>query len=188
MGHVGLRYYLGGQCSGPGSRYVDVIDDFGNWRRELLLTGNIVQDDDVTTDRNEAVARQRRYIELLALVDGSEGQEVFQTLLASMQAEEDYEVYESTRRALGRFRGDCFGRWFFDALPEFMRRRGEDDVDDFLSAIAAGHLGADAIIAFNDAWASADPAWRDQLLELVFRLEHRGSLNTQGRSGKLRPA
>jgi hypothetical protein len=171
-----------------GSRYLDVIDDFGSWRRELLLTGNIVQADDLTTDRNEAVARQWRYIELLELVDGSEGQEVFQTLLDSMQAEEDYEVYESTRRVLGRFTGDRFGRWFFDALPEFVRRRGEDDVDDFLSAIAAGNLGPDAIIAFNDAWASADPAWRDYLLELVLRLEHRGSLSIQGRSGKLRPA
>ena len=70
-----------------------------------MLTGNIVQDDDVTTDRDEAVARQCRYIALLELVDGSEGQEVFQALLDSMQAEEDYEVYESTRARTPPFHG-----------------------------------------------------------------------------------
>ena len=165
-----------------------LIHNFERWPREVLLTGSLAEDGGVAIEEVEAVARQRRYVELLELVDGSEGQEVFQTLLDSMQTDEDFEVYENTRRVLGRFPGDRFGRWLFEALPDFMRRRGTDDIEDFLAAIAAGNLGPEAPNSFNDAWAKAETAWSDQVLDVVRRLEHHGSLSLPGRVGKLRPA
>lgn len=162
-----------------------MIDNFERWRREVLLTGDLAEDGIAV---EEAVARQRRYVELLELVDGSEGREVFQTLLDSMQADEDFEVYENTRRVLGRFPGDRFGQWLFEALPEFLRRRGTDDVEDFLAAIASGNLGPEALGSFNDAWAKAETAWREELLEVVRRLERHGYLSVPGRVGELRPS
>ena len=104
-----------------------------------------------------------------------------------MKADEDFEVYENTRRVLGRLPGDRFALWLFEALPDFIRRRGTDDIEDFLAAIAAGDLGPEALRSFNDAWAKAETAWSDQLLELVQRLEHHGSLRFPGRVGELRP-
>ena len=90
-----------------------MINDANAWRADLMRTGLIVQDDDLDADRDQADKDWRRYVELVDMVDGIEGREVFDCLLASMQVPDDYEVYEATFRALGRFKVPDVGEWIF---------------------------------------------------------------------------
>ena len=83
--------------------------DFNAWRQELLA-GNIVQDGDDSVSSDEADERCRRYVELLDTITGKEPQEVFQAIVDSIQAPEDYEVYEATHNALWRFPPNEFAR------------------------------------------------------------------------------
>ncbi|MFI1030308.1 hypothetical protein [Streptomyces sp. NPDC020951] len=62
--------------------------DFGAWRRELLWTGELVQDSDTSVPEEEAGYRFDRYVEPADMVDGTEGPTAVQALIASLRAEE----------------------------------------------------------------------------------------------------
>jgi hypothetical protein len=97
-----------------------------DWRKELIQTGNIVQDDDDSISQKEAKDRLNRYVELLEMVEGDESQHVFQAIVDSIQAENDYGAYESTYNALWKFSPEKFARYFVSALPGFIQRYGEE--------------------------------------------------------------
>jgi hypothetical protein len=46
------------------------------WKTELIFTGKIVQDCDTSVSDDEIEHRCLRYMELLDMVDGSEGEDV----------------------------------------------------------------------------------------------------------------
>ena len=60
------------------------------WRSELFRTGNIAQDHDEEADRDQAHRDCLRYVELVEMVEASEGRTVFDALVKSMQVPEDY--------------------------------------------------------------------------------------------------
>jgi hypothetical protein len=100
-----------------------VIDDFAAWRDELIFTGNIVQDGETDVDPEEAESRSGdRYLELLEMVDGNEDDAVFQSIVDSMTATDDYEVYESSFRVRASLpatasRGRLSVRWNREQRP-----------------------------------------------------------------------
>lgn len=124
-----------------------VIEDFAAWREELLFTGAIIQDGDTSVDSAEAGRRCDRYLELLDEAEGSESQNVFQTLLDSMRVEEDYEVYEATLRVAFSFPAERLGSWLFDALPSFLARDPER-ANDWLRVLAYRGRTSPAVKAF----------------------------------------
>ena len=77
--------------------------DFDLWRKELLQTGDIVQDGDTSVPQQEKEKRFNRYVEMVKAVSGQEGVEAFITLVESLQAKDDYGAYETTYGALWRF-------------------------------------------------------------------------------------
>ena len=77
--------------------------DFDAWRRELLLTGDLVQDGDDSVSDDEAGRRYDRYVALADMVDGTEGPRTVHALIASLRAEEDYGAHQAIYGALQRF-------------------------------------------------------------------------------------
>jgi hypothetical protein len=118
------------------------VDDFERWRQELIDTGRIVQDDDPPELLDKGEEWCRRYVELVDQAQGIYEQNVFQALIDSMQVEEDYEVYESTKGALWSFPASEFGRWFAQSLPDLIARQPEW-AGDFLSAMINGARAGD---------------------------------------------
>ncbi len=62
-----------------------MIDEFENWKAELLFTGNIVQDGDDSVSDGDRQQRFMRYMDMLEAIDGSEGIEVARAIVQSMQ-------------------------------------------------------------------------------------------------------
>ena len=115
-----------GQAGNALSPRIDrVIVDFAAWRVELMRTGRIPPDSDTTVDRDQAGLDCQRYVELVDMVRGDEGREVFDALLASMQVPEDYEVYESTVRVLHHFKTPDVGERLYDAWDGLAQRSPE---------------------------------------------------------------
>lgn len=156
------------------------------WRSELIRTGNIVQDDDQQADRDQAQRDCLRYVELVEMVDGSEGRHVFDALVASMQVPEDYEVYEATVRVLHRFHGGSVGEWLYDGWFGLLER-SPFRAWDLLNQLARDGFTVEAREAFNRTWGRADPRPQRRLLELVEEQERDGRLDDASASGKLRP-
>jgi hypothetical protein len=77
--------------------------DLDEWRSELLRTSHIVQDDDDSVPTGEAERRFNRYVKLVDMVTGREPQEVFQAIVDSIRAPEDYGAYEAVHGALWKF-------------------------------------------------------------------------------------
>ena len=157
-----------------------------DWRAELIRTGNIVQDDDREADRDQAQRDCLRYVELVEMVDGSEGRNVFDALIASMQVPEDYEVYEATVLVLHRFRGASVGEWLYDGWFGLLER-SPFRAWDLLNQLARDGFGVEAREPFNLAWGRADPQQQRRLLALVEQQERDGWLDDPSASGKLRP-
>jgi hypothetical protein len=80
-----------------------VVGEYRSWRRELLRTGRIVQDGDDSVPPEVRQARFHRYLELVEMVEGNDGPEVFGSLIDSMQVGHDYGAYQRTLKALDRF-------------------------------------------------------------------------------------
>ncbi len=125
-----------------------------------MFTGDIVQDGDRSVDPEEGARRCSRYYELLDAVDGTEGQEVFQALVDSMQAEEDYEVYESTLRVAFSFPPEHLGVWLFDVMPGLVARNPER-AEDWLNQLAYLGRHSPAVAGFRSRLAEADEEHRD---------------------------
>jgi hypothetical protein len=164
-----------------------IVRDREAWRRELMRTGRVVQDDDEAADRDQAQRDCLRYVELVGMVEGMEGRDVFDGLIASMQVPEDYEVYEATFGAMHRFEGGAVGEWIYDSwfgLYERSRFRASD----LLNQLARDGFGVEAREAFNRRWGRDNAAQRSRLLRLVKDQERDGWLNGPAALGKLRPA
>ena len=151
-----------------------------------MRTGRIVQDDDATADRDQAAADCILYAELADMVEGNEGPEVFLDLMASMQAPEDYEVYETTVVALHRFEPPIVGACLFEGWWG-LRERSLFRAWDLLNLLARGGFGDESLRVFNATWGSAEPARRADLLSLVREEEVSGWLNDETARGRLRP-
>jgi hypothetical protein len=156
------------------------------WRSELFRTGNVVQDHDKEADRDQAGRDCLRYVELVEMVEGSEGRTVFDALLESMQVPEDYEVYETTVMVLHRFRGASVGEWIYGGWFALLER-SPFRAWDLVNQLAREGFGAEAREAFNRAWGRADPQQQHRLLALVEQQEGYGWLDDPSASGKLRP-
>jgi hypothetical protein len=127
------------------------------------------------------------YVRLLGQVAGDEGSVVFSALVASIQAEEDYEVYESTFSTLWKFPGQESGAAVVDAARALRDR--PERLGDFLGRFALGGMGEGSIEAFNKAWSKVDEEWKEWLLAFVLSEEEEdGWLTEMDRPGRLRPS
>ena len=124
-----------------------IRSDFDSWRKELIVSGAIIQDDDNSVSPERAEYRFNRYIELLEMVRGDEPEMVFHAIVDSIQVEEDYGAYEAVYNALWRFPPDKFSQYFISALPGFIQRFGED-VGRFLVGLT-GSVNAEYLSCFN---------------------------------------
>ena len=93
--------------------------------KEIIFTGNIVQDSDESTPWAERENRFNRYIQLLDSLDGNEGIEVVKALLKSMQSEDDYGAYQRTQSALGKFPSIEYIEALIYELPPMIQRNSE---------------------------------------------------------------
>ena len=93
--------------------------------KELIATGNIVQDSDKSVPWPERENQFNRYIELLDSIVGDEGLPVAKALIQSMQARDDYGAYQSTQSALGRFPGIEYIEALVIELPNMIQRKSE---------------------------------------------------------------
>jgi hypothetical protein len=174
-----------GTCGGASESGL-MIRDLAAWRAELMRTGRIVQDDDEGADRDQAQRDCLRYVELVEMVDGSEGRNVFDALLASMQVPEDYGVYEATVRVLHRFPDASVGEWIHESCFGLLERSAFR-AWDLLNQLARERFGVEAREQFDRAWGRADPQKQQRLLVLVEQQERDGWLDDPAASGKLRP-
>lgn len=167
-----------------------MIGDFTAWREEVLFTGAIPQDGDTSIDAAEAERRCDRYVELLEMIEGDEGDEVFQTIIDSMVAEDDYEVYQASLRIAFRF-SDRFGSLLFRALKAGFLDRDPERAADWLGQLAFLGAASSAVRAFNTEWSKADQPFSGRLAEFVEINEtddEDGWLSTPQQMGVLRPA
>ena len=65
------------------------IEQLSEWRAELIICGDIVQDEDDTVPQKVAEVRFNRYIEMLESVEGKEGEGVFNAIIDSITPRED---------------------------------------------------------------------------------------------------
>jgi hypothetical protein len=156
------------------------------WRSELFRTGNIVPDHDKKADRDQAQRDCLRYVELVEMVEGTEGRTVFDALLQSMQVPEDYEVYETTVGVLHRFRDASVGEWIYDGWFALLER-SPFRAWDLVNQLAREGFGAEAREAFDRAWGRAEAREQRRLLALVEEQERDGWLDDPTVSGRLRP-
>lgn len=140
---------------------------FERWKAELLIVGNIIQDDDSATPPDEAQRRFQRYIAMLDALAGTEGPHYALAIFQSVQAEHDYGAYQTANRAAWRFGETAYCTALLHELPRLIANL-PDWAGDFLVGIAngAGTPHAPAIACFNALLAAAPPA--DQALIAAF--------------------
>lgn len=127
-----------------------MIANFEAWKEELLFTGNIIQDEDDTVSPEERARRCTRYGELLDAVDGTEGYEVFQALIDSLQAKQDYGVYQTTYNVLWSFRDPQFAEYLIKSLPSVIRRNlGAEDLSQVGNILAPIDSASQRVEQFN---------------------------------------
>ncbi len=163
--------------------------DFHAWRKELLLTGDIVPDRDTSVSSKEAEQRFTRYVEMVYAVRGNEGIETFIALVDSLQSDQDYGAYQSTFSALWRFPARVSAQGLLVALPRLMKRR-RDSAGDILGQLANNWMGEDGpnpLTAFRDALALTDAETRKTIMDFVAHQEDEGWLDGR-RKGVIRPS
>lgn len=139
-----------------------------DWCRELIECG------DLSENHPHEVIQQRieRYWELIDMVDGSEGRDVFNAILSSIQDEGMTEAYESTYNALWRFPPAKFAEYFVDALPDFIDRY-EEEAGRFLLGLI-GWAVEEYLPHFNDKLASTSTETQTKIMAYVKREENGG--------------
>src|SRR5271157_2602557 len=152
-------------------------NDFDVWRKELLQTGDIVQDGDTSVPQEAAEKRFNRYVEIVEAVSGQEGIEAFIALIESLQAKDDYGAYETTYRALWRFPPSVAGHGLVAALPRLIERQ-PDHAGNILGQIVNSALDQDSAIlsAFRGALGSASADAQKAIMDFVVREENDGWL------------
>ncbi len=160
---------------------------FDAWRKELLFTGNIVQDGDESVPQPDREERVNRYVEIVEAVTGSEGVDTFVALLDSLQAEEDYGVYQTTYRALRRFPASVAAQGLLAAFPRLIERH-RDCAGDILAQLANAAREEDlaALFSFRDALGSSSAVVQKAIMDFVLAEEESGWLDGR-RRGVIRP-
>jgi len=157
-------------------------NNFDVWRKELLQTGDIVQDGDTSVPQEVAEKRFNRYVEMVEAVSGQEGIEAFKTLIESLQAKDDYGAYETTYRALWRFPPSVAAHGLVAALPRLIEHQA-DHAGNILGQLANSTSDQDFAIlsAFRGALGSAFADAQKAIMDFIIREENNGWLDGRGK-------
>ncbi len=146
-------------------------DAFKLWRAELLRVGQIVQDDATSVPQPEAEARFNRYLELLQMPDGSEGDEFALAIVESIQAKHDYGAYQRAIGALDRFAPPARCAAVLRELPRLMRT-----LPDWAGDLLLGLTRESDAPVFNSLLLEATPEDQRLIREFITKEEHGGWL------------
>jgi hypothetical protein len=148
---------------------------FELWKAELLIVGNIIQDDDKHTPPDEAQRRFQRYCAMLDALTGNEGAHYALAIVQSVQAEHDYGAYQTASHAAWRFGETAYCAALLHELPRLIATL-PDWAGDFLVGIAngAGTPQASAISCFNTLLAAAPPAQQALIAAFIDQEEDDG--------------
>lgn len=153
------------------------MNKFNEWKDELLLVGNIVQDSDESISQEEAESRFNRYIEMLDAIDGSEGEKHAKAVFASIQAVDDYGAYQTAESAVWKFGEEIFCIALLHELPRLIKDL-PDWAGDFLVSIAnAQDTEHKSIIhTFNNQISKLPTNKKDAILKFIQEQETEGWL------------
>ena len=148
---------------------------FERWKAELLIVGNIVQDDDTSTPPDEAQRRFQRYCAMLDALTGTEGAHYALAIVQSVQAGHDYGAYQTANRAAWRFGEMAYCAALLRELPRLIATL-PDWAGEFLVGIAngAGTPHASAITCVNTLLAAAPPAHQALIAAFIAQEEDDG--------------
>ncbi|MGK5008771.1 hypothetical protein [Janthinobacterium sp. MDB2-8] len=148
---------------------------FERWKAELLIVGNIVQDDDSATPPDEAHRRFQHYCAMLDALTGAEGAQYALAIVQSVQAEHDYGAYQTANRVAWRFGETAYCAALLHELPRLIASL-PDWAGDFLVGIAngAGTPSASTIICFNALLAGAPSAQQALIAAFIAQEEDDG--------------
>jgi hypothetical protein len=158
-----------------------VIKDFEAWRAELYEAGKLTQD--VPDAEGEAEEQATRYLALVKQVTGREDIDVVIALIGSMRAEEDDGAYDDTIEALEVFPDLVLGRGAglaWEALLSIPKKFSGEVLYECC------HRGAEAIVAFNEVYASLQPE-AQRLLGALINHHETGTWLSGPECGLLRP-
>ena len=146
--------------------------------RELMFTGDIVQDADDTVSWPERERRFNRYIELLESLNGLEGVSVACAVIRSMQAEQDYGAYQTTQRTLGRFPSEVYIAALIEEVPLLIKKKS-DWAGELLCGLAnsIGTEWEQNITLFNSALSKCPSDQRKTIEEYIKVQEQKGWLD-----------
>lgn len=147
-----------------------MIPDFEKWRVELLFTGKIVPDYNKIVPQEEAERRWNRYVELLEMVEGDEGQEVLEAIINSAQAKpnHDYGAYQTLITVVGKFPGEIFAKGFAKTISDLFDR-DEEFTGDLLLELGKVCTSEEPPCSdvFNEGLESLDPASREKIVNYI---------------------
>ncbi len=145
------------------------------WKEELLLVGNIIQDSDESVPQEEAKRRFNRYIEMLDDVDGSEDPSCARAIFASVQAVDDYGAYQTTERAAWKFGEKCFCEALLQELPRLIKDL-PDWAGNFLVSIANAQKTEheSIILTFNQQLSTLLTKDKEVILNFIYEQEKDG--------------
>ncbi len=158
--------------------------EFEVWRRELLATSDLVQDDDDSIDEDEAERRWNRYVELAGNIDGTEGPWAVHVLITSLTALQDYGAHEAVFGALERFPPGALGRGTVMAAAELLTI--PDDRSGHILQLLSLLSNVDHLQAFGVAFAELPSNVRAGLESLIARHENNEWLADERTLGRLR--
>src|SRR5689334_19351912 len=144
--------------------------EFEVWRRELLATGDLVQDGDDSINADEAERRWNRYVELADTVDGTEGPQTVHALITSLTAIEGYGAHEAVYGALERFPPGDLCRGTVMAAAELLTI--PDDHSGQVLQLVTLLSNVDDLQEFGVAFGQLSPELRAGLEALIARHEY----------------
>jgi hypothetical protein len=164
-----------------------VIQNVSEWELELVQTGKIVQDGDISVSPDEAEKRFSRYVELVDMVEGDEGPEVVKALVRSIQVRYDYGAYQGTMNAiLDRFPMELMVPVLLSELPDLIQRQPEWAGDIINQVTHQDNTAAKVVVRlFNKEVSKLSPQDRQSIMKFIRQEENGGWL--EGRQGILCP-
>ena len=152
-----------------------MINDIKSWCEEVVLMGNIDQTEDLNLsdeDFKEGEQDFDRYLELLGMVEGNEGIEVFKAIINSVQVENDYGAYQRTLNTALKFPPEVYAQGLVQTLPGLIDRN-QDWAGDFLLDVAKRSASNEDNIAipFNKYLAETETATHKKILDFIIQQE-----------------
>jgi len=153
------------------------ITNYPSWETELLETGLIVQNDDLSVAPEKAEQQFNRYVALVDLVDGSEGQNAARALVKSLQSQNDYGAYQNTmNKLLFSFPPEQTAEALVSELPRLISHL-PDWAGDLLSSLTqAQGVATRLTFEFNLALKSCGIEERNLISEFIHSQEGDGWL------------